>query len=41
VLLSEQPSIAQLTGVALVVGGIAVATVPVGRIRDMAARQPS
>ena len=38
-LLAEEPSIAQLTGVALVVGGIAVATVPVGRLRDMAARQ--
>jgi drug/metabolite transporter (DMT)-like permease len=41
VLLTEEPSIAQLTGVALVVGGIAVATVPVGRLRDMAARQAS
>jgi drug/metabolite transporter (DMT)-like permease len=37
VLLAEEPSIAQLTGVALVVGGIAVATVPVGRLRDAAA----
>jgi drug/metabolite transporter (DMT)-like permease len=36
VLLDERPSIAQLLGVALVVGGIAVATVPVGRIRDRA-----
>jgi len=36
VLLDETPSIAQLLGVALVVGGIAVATVPVGRIRDRA-----
>jgi drug/metabolite transporter (DMT)-like permease len=34
VLLDEQPSLAQLLGVALVVGGIAVATVPVGRLRD-------
>ena len=33
-LLDEEPSIAQLLGVALVVGGIAVATVPVGRLRD-------
>ena len=36
VLLDEEPSITQLLGVALVVGGIAVATVPVGRIRDRA-----
>ena len=34
ILLAEEPSIAQLVGVALVVGGIAVATVPVGRLRD-------
>jgi drug/metabolite transporter (DMT)-like permease len=36
VLLDEEPSIAQLVGVALVVGGIAFATVPVGRLRDRA-----
>jgi drug/metabolite transporter (DMT)-like permease len=36
VLLDEQPSIEQLLGVLLVVGGIAVATVPVGRLRDRA-----
>ena len=36
VLLSETPSIAQLLGVGLVVAGIAVATVPIGRIRDRA-----
>ncbi len=36
ILLEEQPSIAQLLGVALVIGGIAVATVPVGRLRDRA-----
>jgi drug/metabolite transporter (DMT)-like permease len=36
VLLDEEPSIAQLAGVALVVGGIAVATIPVGRLRDAA-----
>jgi drug/metabolite transporter (DMT)-like permease len=36
VLLDETPSIAQLLGVGLVVAGIAVATVPVGRIRDRA-----
>jgi drug/metabolite transporter (DMT)-like permease len=35
-LLDEQPSVEQLLGVALVVGGIAVATVPVGRWRDRA-----
>jgi len=35
-LLDEQPSVEQLLGVALVVGGIAVATVPVGRLRDRA-----
>jgi drug/metabolite transporter (DMT)-like permease len=35
-LLDEEPSIAQLLGVALVVGGIAVATLPVGRMRDRA-----
>ena len=39
VLLDEQPSLAQLLGVALVVGGIAVATVPIGRLRDAAARR--
>lgn len=35
-LLDEQPSLAQLGGVILVVGGIAVATVPLGRLRDRA-----
>jgi drug/metabolite transporter (DMT)-like permease len=40
-LLDEEPSLAQLAGVALVIVGIAVATVPVGRLRDMAARQAS
>jgi len=39
VLLAEDPSLAQLAGVALVVGGIAVATVPVGRLRDRAIRR--
>jgi drug/metabolite transporter (DMT)-like permease len=34
VLLQEHPSVAQLAGVVLVVGGIAVATVPVARVRD-------
>lgn len=38
ILLGEDPSIAQLTGVALVVGGIAVATLPLGRIRGLATR---
>jgi drug/metabolite transporter (DMT)-like permease len=36
VLLDETPSIAQLLGVGLVVAGIAIATVPIGRIRDRA-----
>ncbi len=39
VLLGERPSIAQLGGVALVIGGIAVATVPLARLRD--AMRPS
>jgi drug/metabolite transporter (DMT)-like permease len=34
--IEETPSFAQLLGVALVVAGIAVATVPIGRIRDRA-----
>jgi drug/metabolite transporter (DMT)-like permease len=34
VLLSERPSLVQLIGVALVVGGIAIATVPLARVRD-------
>jgi drug/metabolite transporter (DMT)-like permease len=34
VLLGERPSVAQLVGVALVIGGIAVATVPLARLRD-------
>lgn len=34
ILLDERPSIEQLIGVTLVVGGIAVATIPVGRLRD-------
>jgi drug/metabolite transporter (DMT)-like permease len=33
-LLDEAPSLEQLVGVGLVVGGIAIATVPVGRLRD-------
>ena len=36
VLLDETPSPEQLLGVALVIAGIAVATVPVGRLRDRA-----
>ena len=35
-LLDEEPSLAQLLGVLLVVGGIAIATIPVGRVRDRA-----
>jgi drug/metabolite transporter (DMT)-like permease len=39
VLLGEHPSPAQLSGVVLVIGGIAVATVPLARLRDgLAAR---
>jgi drug/metabolite transporter (DMT)-like permease len=34
VILGEAPSVAQLAGVVLVVGGIAVATVPLARLRD-------
>jgi len=34
VLLNERPSALQLLGVALVIGGIAVATVPLARLRD-------
>jgi drug/metabolite transporter (DMT)-like permease len=34
VLLAERPSVPQLLGVALVIGGIAVATVPLARLRD-------
>jgi drug/metabolite transporter (DMT)-like permease len=34
VLLGEAPSATQLLGVALVIGGIAAATVPVARLRD-------
>ena len=37
-LLKEEPSLTQLLGVALVIGGIAIATVPVGLLRDSAAR---
>jgi drug/metabolite transporter (DMT)-like permease len=39
ILLDEQPSFAQLMGVALIIGGIAVATLPVARLRDAAARR--
>jgi drug/metabolite transporter (DMT)-like permease len=38
ILLAEVPSAFQLAGVLLIVGGIALATVPVGRIRDRARR---
>ena len=40
VLLGERPSPAQLVGVALVVGGIALATVPLARMRDAWRRRP-
>jgi drug/metabolite transporter (DMT)-like permease len=39
VLLGERPSPTQLTGVALVIGGIALATVPLGRVRDFLRRE--
>ncbi|MEO5885085.1 MAG: DMT family transporter [Candidatus Limnocylindrales bacterium] len=39
VLLDERPSVVQLFGVALVIGGIAVATVPVARLRDSLAER--
>jgi len=34
--LDETPSLDQLLGVVLVIGGIAAATIPVGRLRDRA-----
>jgi drug/metabolite transporter (DMT)-like permease len=40
VLLGERPSPAQLLGVVLVVGGIAVATIPLARVRDALRRAP-
>ena len=40
-LLAEVPSVFQLGGVVLIVGGIALATLPVGRVRDMARRRAS
>lgn len=41
VLLTEIPSAFQFGGVLLIVGGIALATIPVGRIRDRARRTPA
>lgn len=41
VLLAEIPSLVQFGGVALIIGGIALATIPVGRIRDRARRVPA
>jgi len=41
VLLEELPSAFQLGGVVLIVGGIALATLPVGRVRDIARRRSS
>ena len=41
ILLDERPSIEQLLGVTLVVVGIAVATIPVGRLRDKVASRAS
>jgi len=40
-LLAEVPSVFQVGGVVLIVGGIALATLPVGRVRDMARRRAS
>jgi drug/metabolite transporter (DMT)-like permease len=40
-LLGEAPSLAQLAGVALVVGGIALATLPFGRFRRFVTEMPS
>jgi len=41
VLLGERPSVIQLVGVALVIGGIALATVPLARLRDGMRRAPA
>lgn len=41
VLLGESPSATQLAGVGLVIGGIALATVPVGRLRDSLRSSPT
>jgi drug/metabolite transporter (DMT)-like permease len=41
VLLGESPSAWQLAGVALVIGGIAVATVPFGRVREAIGGAPA
>jgi len=41
VVLGETPSAAQSLGVGLVIGGIAVATVPIGRLRDGLRREPA
>jgi drug/metabolite transporter (DMT)-like permease len=39
-LLGERPSVAQLAGVAFVIGGIAVATVPLAKVRDALRSSP-
>lgn len=41
ILFDERPSIEQLVGVTLVVAGLAVATVPVGRLREKVTSRPS
>jgi drug/metabolite transporter (DMT)-like permease len=41
VLLGETPSAAQTLGVGLVIGGIAIATVPIGRLRGVLRRDPA
>ena len=40
VLLDETPSVAQLAGVVLIVGGIAFATLPFAKLRERAAESP-
>jgi drug/metabolite transporter (DMT)-like permease len=41
ILLGEAPSTAQLVGVGLVIGGIAIATLPIGRLRAGIRRDPA
>jgi len=41
ILLGEAPSPAQLVGVGLVIGGIAIATLPIGRLRAGLRREPA
>ncbi len=41
ILLDETPSTVQTLGVGLVIGGIAIATVPIGRLREGLRRDPA